>query len=332
MTGLVLFVSVVVVAAVGASNYYDGLTHLDELQQVPQGQNSAIYARDGSRLTVIASDKNRRYVSLDRISPWLPAATIAIEDRRFYEHHGVDWKAVGRAAVKNLEAGRVAEGGSTLTQQLVRNIYPQITNEVTLKRKLNEALVARELEEQHPKKWILEQYLNTVPYGHSAYGAEAAAQIYFSKSAKDLTIAQAALLAGLPQGPSRYDPFVYAKAAKVRRTEVLQAMLDQGVITQAEYDKASASKLGLKRGDLFGRTTEPYVEQYVRSQLESDTEFGSQAVLGGGLKVTTTIDPAMQKLAYNAMRNVPEAAAVPEGAEAVMRSGRRARVDPSVDR
>ena len=304
ITTLVIFVSVVVVAAVGASNYYDGLTHLDELQQVPQGQNSAIYARDGSRLTVIASDKNRRFVSLDRISPWLPKATIAIEDRRFYEHHGVDWKAVGRAAVKNLEAGRVAEGGSTLTQQLVRNIYPQITNEVTLKRKLNEALVARELEDQHPKQWILEQYLNTVPYGHSAYGAEAAAQIYFSRSAKDLTMAQAALLAGLPQGPSRYDPFVHAKAAKDRRTEVLQAMLDQGVITQAEYNEASASKLGLKRGDLFGRTTEPYVEQYVRTQLESDTEFGSQAVLGGGLKVTTTIDPAMQKLAYNAMRNV----------------------------
>jgi penicillin-binding protein 1A len=304
VTLLVGFVSVVVVAAVGASHYYDGLTHLKDLQQVPQGQNSAIYARDGSRLTVIASDKNRRFVSLERISPWLPAATIAIEDRRFYEHHGVDWKAVGRAAIKNLEAGRVAEGGSTLTQQLVRNIYPQITNEVTLKRKLNEALVARELEDQHPKKWILEQYLNTVPYGHSAYGAEAAAQIYFSRSARDLTIAQAALLAGLPQGPSRYDPFVHPVAARDRRAEVLQAMLDQGVITQDEYAVAAASKLELKRGDLFGRTTEPYVEQYVRTQLESDTEFGTQAVLGGGLKVTTTIDPAMQKLAYNAMRNV----------------------------
>ena len=301
---MVAFVSVVGVAAFGASNYYRGLTHLDDLQQVPQGQNSAIYARDGSRLTVIASDKNRRFVTLDRISPWLPAATIAIEDRRFYEHHGVDWKAVGRAAIKNLEAGRIAEGGSTLTQQLVRNIYPQITNEVTLKRKLNEALVARELEKQHSKEWILEQYLNTVPYGHSAYGAEAAAQIYFSESAKDLSIAQAALLAGLPQGPSRYDPFVHARAANDRRAEVLQALLDQGVITQDEYATAAASKLGLKRGDLFGRTTEPYVEQYVRSQLESDTEFGAQAVLGGGLKVTTTIDPAMQKLAYNAMREV----------------------------
>ncbi|MDX6377391.1 MAG: penicillin-binding protein [Gaiellaceae bacterium] len=304
VTLLVCFVGIVVVGAVGASNYYNGLTHLDELQQVPQGQNSAIYARDGSRLTVIASDKNRRFVSLARISKWLPAATIAIEDRRFYEHHGVDWRAVGRAAIKNIEAGRVAEGGSTLTQQLVRNIYPQITREVTLKRKLNEALVARELEDQHPKQWILEQYLNTVPYGHSAYGAEAAAQIYFSQSARDLTIAQAALLAGLPQGPSRYDPFVHASAAKDRRAEVLQAMLDQGVITQAEYNEANASKLGLKRGDLFGRTTEPYVEQYVRSQLESDTEFGSQAVLGGGLKVTTTIDPRLQKLAYNAMRGV----------------------------
>jgi penicillin-binding protein 1A len=304
LTMLVTFVGVVVVAAVGASNYYNGLTHLDELQQVPQGQNSAIYARDGSRLTVIASDKNRRFVSLNRISRWLPAATIAIEDRRFYEHHGVDWKAIGRAAIKNLEAGRVAEGGSTLTQQLVRNIYPQITNEVTLKRKLNEALVARELEDQHPKQWILEQYLNTVPYGHSAFGAEAAAQIYFSRSARDLTIAQAALLAGLPQGPSRYDPFVHPVAATDRRAEVLQAMQDQGVITQAEYADASASKLGLKRGDLFGRTTEPYVEQYVRSQLESDTEFGIQAVLGGGLKVTTTIDPQLQKLAYNAMRSV----------------------------
>ena len=304
VTMLALSVGVVVAAAVGASNYYDGLTHLDELQQVPQGQNSVIYARDGSRLTVIASDKNRRFVSLDRISKWLPAATIAIEDRRFYEHDGVDWKAVGRAAIKNLEAGRIAEGGSTLTQQLVRNIYPQITNEVTLKRKLNEALVARELEQEHTKQWILEQYLNTVPYGHSAYGAEAAAQIYFSKSARDLTIAQAALLAGLPQGPSRYDPLQHARSARDRRGEVLQAMLDQGVITQAEYDEAAASKLGLKRGDLFGRTTEPYVEQYVRSQLESDTEFGAQAVLGGGLKVTTTIDPQLQKLAYNAMRNV----------------------------
>jgi penicillin-binding protein 1A len=303
-TFLVLFAGVVIVGAVGASNYYDSLTHLDELQQVPQGQNSAIYARDGSRLTVIASDKNRRFVSLDRISPWLPAATIAIEDRRFYEHHGVDWKAVGRAAIKNLEAGRVTEGGSTLTQQLVRNIYPQITNEVTLKRKLNEALVAQELEKQHPKQWILEQYLNTVPYGHSAFGAEAAAQIYFSQSARLLTIAQAALLAGLPQGPSRYDPFEHARAALDRRQEVLQAMLDQGVITQAQYAEASASKLGLKRGTLFGRTTEPYVEQYVRTQLENDTQFGPQAVLGGGLKVTTTIDPRIQKLAYNSMRDV----------------------------
>ena len=117
---------------------------------------------------MIASSENRQQVPLTQISAWLPKATIAIEDRRFYEHHGVDWKAVARAAVKNLKAGKVEEGGSTLTQQLVRNIFPQITREVTAKRKLNEALVAQELEKKYSKQWILEQYLNTVPYGHFA--------------------------------------------------------------------------------------------------------------------------------------------------------------------
>jgi penicillin-binding protein 1A len=302
--GAAVVVGAVLIGLFAAARYYDGLTQLDELQARQQPQNSRIYASDGTLLTVIASSENRTQVPLTQISPWLPAATIAIEDRRFYQHHGVDWKAVGRAAVKNLKAGKVEEGGSTLTQQLVRNMFPQITNEVTMKRKLNEALVAQELEKKYSKQWILEQYLNTVPYGHFAYGAEAAAQIYFSRKAADLTIPQAALLAGLPQAPSRYDPFVDPKAARDRRQEVLQAMLDQGVITQAQFLAASATKLGLKRGTLFGKKTEPYVEQYVRTQLENDSEFGSQAVVGGGLRVTTTIEPKLQKLAYRAMRGV----------------------------
>jgi penicillin-binding protein 1A len=304
VTGLVVTGGAVLIGIFAAARYYNGLTQLDELQARQQPQNSSIYASDGSLLTVFASSENRQQVPLSRISPWLPKATIAIEDRRFYEHHGVDWKAVGRAAVKNLKAGKVEEGGSTLTQQLVRNIFPQITNEVTFKRKLNEALVAEELEKKYSKQWILEQYLNTVPYGHFAYGAEAAAQIYFSRKAADLTIAQAALLAGLPQAPSRYDPFVDPRAARDRRAEVLQAMLDQGVITQAQFAAASASKLGLKRGTLFGKKTEPYVEQYVRAQLENDSEFGARAVVGGGLRVTTTIEPRLQKLAYKAMRGI----------------------------
>ena len=304
VTGLIVAAGAILIGVFAAARYYDGLTQLDELQARQQPQNSRIYASDGTLLTVIASSENRTQVPLTQISPWLPKATIAIEDRRFYQHHGVDWKAVGRAAVKNVKAGKVEEGGSTLTQQLVRNIFPQITSEVTMKRKLNEALVAQELEKRYSKQWILEQYLNTVPYGHFAYGAEAAAQIYFSRKAADLTIPQAALLAGLPQAPSRYDPFVDPKAARDRRAEVLQAMLDQGVITQAQFAAASASKLGLKRGTLFGKKTEPYVEQYVRTQLENDSDFGAQAVVGGGLRVTTTIEPRLQKLAYKAMRGV----------------------------
>ena len=331
VTFLVLFVGAIVVAAVGASNYYDGLTHLDELQQVPQGQNSAIYARDGSRLTVIASDKNRRYVSLDRISKWLPAATIAIEDRRFYEHHGVDWKAVGRAAVKNLEAGRVAEGGSTLTQQLVRNIYPQITNEVTLKRKLNEALVARELEDQHPKQWILEQYLNTVPYGHSAYGAEAAAQIYFSRSAKDLTMAQAALLAGLPQGPSRYDPFVHAQGGEgpARRGAAGDARPGRDLPGRVR------AGVGLQARAEARRPVRPHHRAVRRAVRAVAARERHRVRRPGGARRrpqgdhddrSADAEAGVQRHAQRA-----QAAAVLGRAESLLRPGRGARLDPALD-
>ena len=201
---------------------------------------------------------------------------------------------------------------------------------MTAKRKLNEALVAQELEKKYSKQWILEQYLNTVPYGHFAYGAEAAAQIYFSRKAADLTNPQAALLAGLPQAPSRYDPFVDPKAARDRRAEVLQAMLDQGVITRAQFAAASATKLGLKRGTLFGKKTEPYVEQYVRTQLENDSDFGARAVVGGGLRVTTTIEPRLQKLAYKAMRGILRLPPCP-ARDRLVRPGCGTGVDPAVD-
>ncbi len=296
--------AVAVAGVVTASSYYDGLQKLDELEQPRLPVNTNIYARDGSRLSVIASAENRRLIPLRNMGTWLPAATVAIEDRRFYEHDGVDWKAVGRAAVKNLEAGRLAEGGSTLTQQLVRNIFPQITAEVSLKRKVNEAVVALELEKRYSKEWILEQYLNTVPYGQNSYGAEAAAETYFNKRTRDLTIAEAAMLAGLPQAPSRFNPFTNRSAARARRDEVLQAMRAEGMITAAEYAAAVAAVVDLERGELFGRAAEAYFVQYVRTTLENDEQFGAEAVLSGGLRVTTTIDRGKQALAYSAMRQV----------------------------
>src|SRR5256885_2450893 len=157
------------------------------------------------------------------MSPWMAKATVAIEDRRFYRHGGVAYKGIVRAAVKDLRAGRVVQGGSTITQQLVRNLY--ISRQRTFKRKLKEACLAIKLARSRSKDWILNQYMNAVYYGNHAYGIEAAAQTYFSRRAKTLTLAQSALLAGLPQAPSVFDPIHRPLDALDRRDEVLRAML-----------------------------------------------------------------------------------------------------------
>ena len=168
------------------------------------------------------------------MSTWLPRATVAIEDRRFWQHGGVDYVGIARAAWKDVTAGKVVEGGSTITQQLVRNLYTG--QEKTLNRKLKEACLAIKLSRKWSKAKILNEYLNTVYYGNHAYGVEAASQTYFSRHAKELTLLQAALLAGLPQAPSIYDPFHNPQAALDRRDEVLRALLANGAITLAQYD------------------------------------------------------------------------------------------------
>ncbi len=313
---IVLIVSALLLITVGfgglvgaglaiGSRYIDQIdSEVSALEAHPFAENSIIYARNGQQLAIVPSAENRQYVPITRISPWLGRATVAIEDRRFYEHHGVDWKAVARAAMRNLTAGKVEEGGSTITQQLVRNLY--LTREVSYSRKIKEAALALQYEKTHTKSQILEQYLNFVPYGHFAYGAEAAASTYFSIHASALTIPQAALLAGLPQAPSQFDPFLHPAAARARRTEVLKAMLDQSMITQAQYASAQRAPLGLKRGTRYLDTASrfPYFVNYVRSALQDDPAFGAAAVRNGGLRVRTTIDPRLQKTAYGAMRSV----------------------------
>ena len=163
------------------------------------------------------------------MTPWLAKATVAIEDRRFYQHGGVDYLGIARAAWTDVTAGKVVQGGSTITQQLVRNLYTG--QERTFNRKVKEACLAIKLSRRWSKTRILNDYLNTVYYGNHAYGVEAAAQTYFSEHARDLTLLQAALIAGLPQAPSIYDPFHDPQAALQRRDEVLQAMLRAQVIT-----------------------------------------------------------------------------------------------------
>ncbi|HEY3106968.1 MAG TPA: transglycosylase domain-containing protein [Gaiellaceae bacterium] len=268
------------------------------LKPVSIGQNSFVYAADGSVLGAIPAERNRQPVELQAMSPWVTQATIAVEDRRFYEHGGLDYEGILRAAIKNLESGHVVQGGSTITQQLVRNLY--IGNERSLERKIKEACLARKVEAAHGKDWILSTYLNQVYFGNHAYGVEAAAQTYFSKHAKDLDLTEAALIAGMPQAPSLYDPFERPAEATRRRSEVLKAMLTANYIDQAQYQEALGAPLGLRPGHIYTKIREPFFFSYVREELIS--KYGANTVRGGGLKVYTTIVPRFQKLAQKAIK------------------------------
>jgi penicillin-binding protein 1A len=283
------------------------------------GENSFVYAADSTVLGAIPAEKNRTELSLDEMSPMLAKATVDVEDRRFYQHDGLDYEGIVRAAVRNLESGEIVQGGSTITQQLVRNLY--VGNEVSWERKTKEACLALKLEEEgapeiwppapagltdaEQKRWkkdgILENYLNQVYFGNHAYGAEAAAQTYFSKPAAELTLAEAALIAGLPQAPSIYDPFRRPDEAVARRNDVLRAMLAAGTITQTKFDKAVGSELRLEAGERYTRIREPFFFSYVREQLIE--KYGASTVRGGGLRVYTTIVPRFQKDAVKAIKD-----------------------------
>src|SRR5581483_7309120 len=214
-----------VVGTVGATAVLGSRCDLKSLTPVAVGQNSFVYA-DGSELGVIPAERNRTPVTRNEISPWVPKATVAIEDRRFYQHGGVDPVGIARAVVADIKAGKIVQGGSTITQELVRNLY--LSRERTLKRKVIEACLSIKLSRQWSKDRILTAYMNQVFYGNHAYGIEAGAETYFSKSAQRLTLDEAALLAGLPQAPSSYDPFRNPAAALARRNAVLKAMLVNG--------------------------------------------------------------------------------------------------------
>jgi penicillin-binding protein 1A len=300
---LVLIVGGIVVAGFGGAAAFEASCSLSELRPVstgPQGgpANTFVYAANGSLLGSIPAEKNRQPVALSQMSPWMAKATVAIEDRRFYKHGGVDYKGIVRAAVKDLRAGRVVQGGSTITQQLVRNLY--ISRQRTFKRKIKEACLAIKLAQNKSKDWILGSYMNAVYYGNHAYGIEAAAQTYFSRRARTLTLDQSALLAGLPQAPSVFDPLHRPLDALERRDEVLRAMLENGALTRRQFASAIADRdLHLVPGRLYSRIREPYFFSYVRDQLIA--EYGANTVRTGGLKVYTTIDPRLQVAARKAI-------------------------------
>src|SRR3954467_2109110 len=258
LLGLVIGVPVVLilVAAVGGTVALGARCDLKSLTPVAVGQNSFVYAANGSELGVIPAERNRTPVSRRQMSTWVPKATVAIEDRRFYGHGGVDPVGILRAVVADVRAGKVVQGGSTITQELVRNLY--LSRERTLKRKLVEACLAIKLSHSWSKDRILTAYLNQVFYGNHSYGVEAAAETYFSKQARDLTLDEAALLAGLPQAPSIYDPFRNPAAPLPGRNEGLNPLLLTDDTTAAEYQRAkSDGSLPLPPGHRFQRIREP---------------------------------------------------------------------------
>lgn len=273
------------------------LPKLDEENFFTLGQTSRIYAADGSLLAEIYGTENRTVIPLKDIPLFLQQGTIAIEDERFYEHGGVDYEAVGRALVTDISRGRLAEGGSTITQQLVKKVY--LSDERSITRKLVEAVLATRLERTASKDTILERYLNAIYYGENAYGVEAAAQTYFGKSVTQLDLSECALLAGLPQAPSAFSPKRDLAAAMERRNVVLQKMADLGYINQAAAHGAASLPINLRESS--GAINEPYFVEYVKQQLID--RYGAKKVFEGGLKVQTTIEPGLQAAGLEAIRN-----------------------------
>jgi len=292
--------AVVAIAATGVTGTVFALSNcsLSKLRPISLGQNSFVYAGDGTLLGAVPSTTNRQPLLLKQISPWLVEGTVAIEDRRFYEHGGIDIRAIGRAIVADLKAGRVVQGGSTITQELVRNLYIG-SRERTLDRKLHEACLANKLADRLTKRQILAAYLNTVFYGGHAFGAQAAAQTYFSRPARALTLPQAALIAGLPQAPSLYDPLQRPDVARARRNEVLRAMLHSRYINWLQYRWAIHTPIRLSPGSLYSQIVHPDFFGYVQKELVR--LYGARRVEAGGLQVETTIDPRLQKLARAAI-------------------------------
>lgn len=274
-----------------------GLPEAQAIQQIANMQQSTAVFDAHDALAFTIYEEERIAVPLDRISPNLQHAIVAIEDQRFYEHHGFDLVRIASAALTNLRHARAVQGGSTITQQLARQSF--LSPEKTIRRKLQELVLAERIEQQFSKPRILELYLNKVYFGDGLYGAEAAARGYFGKHASELSVAEGAALAGLVKSPSAYAPTTNPQRATARRNVVLQAMLETGAIDRATWQQARATKIALH--DSL-RAQEPYGQYFkeeVRKQLVD--RFGWQRVYEGGLRVFSTIDMPLQMDAENAV-------------------------------
>jgi len=282
-----------------------GLPELEELRQLRQPERTQVYDRQGRVIEVLKDEQDRIVIPLSRISPILQQAVIAAEDARFYEHKGVDDRGIVRAAVTNLLSGEVSEGGSTITQQLVRNSYPDL-KDISIVRKIKEAALAAQLEGKLSKQEILHRYLNRVYFGAGYYGVEAASRGYFGKRASEISLSQAAMLAGVIREPVNSDPRQHRERAKLLRDSVLERMTQLAMITSAEAAKAKKERLKIEKpGHVGGRY--PWFIDGLKRQLQEDERLGStresrtRRLFEGGLRIHTTLDRDLQLAAEQAV-------------------------------
>lgn len=314
---LLAFILFSITATAASGGFYllsiaSDLPRLETEAIKPPAQTTRIFAADGTLIADLHAEENRFLVKLDKISPHMQKAMVAIEDERFFEHKGVDFIGIMRSLYIDIKTGKPAQGASTITQQYVRNIF--LSREKTLERKLKEAILAYRIEQIYSKETILEKYLNTVYFGNGCYGVETAAQTYFGKPAKNLTISEAALLAGIVQRPSDYNPYTNPEKVLERRNVVLTKMKELGYISAEEYEKALSEKPKLKPLKQRGYYMAPYFVEYVKELLIK--KYGADKVFKGGLRVYTTLRPAAQRAAEEAVfstldkPNDPDAALV----------------------
>lgn len=291
-TSLVLFTGLL-----GALFYVHAqdLPDINDVNLIANSQTSKIYSADGALLANLFSE-NRTVVPLKAVSKYMIDATVAAEDQRFFEHRGIDLKGIARALVEDIKAGDIKQGGSTISQQYIKNAY--FTNEQTVGRKIKEAILAFNLERRSSKKEILEKYLNIIYFGHGAYGVEAASESFFGKNAKDITLAEAALLAGVVKNPVRFSPYINPKAALGRRNFILKRMLATKKINENAYTMAVNTPLNVNPPARRHYKQADYFVEDVRKNLFAT--YGENLLLRGGLKVTTTLDSRLQKFAEEA--------------------------------
>ncbi len=290
--------SVVAGGLVGLATSFRNLPDVRVLRTYVPTETTYIYDIKGKELASLHGEANREVVKLDKISPTLKRAVLAMEDSHFYMHHGINPNSVGRALLMNWERGTVVEGGSTLTMQLVKNLF--LRPERKFSRKVAEAVMAIRVEQIFTKDQILEMYLNQIYWGHNNYGIQTASQSYFAKSADKLNLAESAMLAGLIQSPEEYSPFVNKEVAKQRQSLVLSRMRDLGWITASEEEAARKQPLKIGKLTSWESSQLPYITEAVVNELNE--RFGRDAVLKGGMRVQTTIDYKFQRMAEETIR------------------------------